>query len=276
MKKIYSGILFSAYLSITAQIGINTSNPDPSSTLEIFATNKGVSFPHIVLTDRNATSPISDPKESLLVYNTNENIVGGKGFYFWNGSKWDFVFNDLNHTLLQNLTKYYAGMNTNAQTFAYPADFYGNTNHVLNENITTNPTWTVFPELTQNIVVDRINNNALFTITGAVQANNDAGNGSVYASFGFFVDDKLVDIKPIDVELSLPCANKVFKIYGYTENLSVGNHTVKFAVRNRTSSQSNITVSYGGRNPSSSCNNTISNDEARISAITLLNQPFNF
>lgn len=276
MKKNYSIILIASFSLMSAQIGINTNNPDPSSTLGVVSANKGVLFPQVSLTNRNSAAPVTSPKESLIVYNTNSSIVGGKGFYFWNGTKWDFVFSDVNASLLQFLTKYYSGITTTTQTLNHPANFYGNANHNINETISANGTWTVFSELTQNIVIDRANNDAVFTFTGALQANNTTNTGSMYTSVGFFVDDVLVDVKPIDMKLSQPCAYKVFKIYGYKQNLTVGNHTVKFAVRNRTSDLANISVSYGGRNPSSTCNNTLSNDEARISAITLINQPFNF
>ncbi len=69
-------------------IGINTTGaiPDASSILDVSSSNKGMLIPRVSITDLNAVAPITGAIESLLVYNTN--ATTGKGFYFWNGTKW--------------------------------------------------------------------------------------------------------------------------------------------------------------------------------------------
>ena len=267
--------MLSSFL-MKAQVGINTENPNSSSTLDIFADNKGVSFPKIALTGRDDVATIPSPKTSLMVYNTNENVSGGKAYYFWNGTRWDFIFHDLNAELIQYAAKYYSFQNLTPYTFSSATQFYGDANHTKGETITANGTWTVLTEATTNISIERDVNNALFTITGMVEANNTSAGGSVLTTIGIFVNDILVDVKPFDLKLVDNCSFRTFKLYGYTENLPVGNHIVKFAVRNRTTGQSGISVTFGGRNPSTSCNNTISNDEARITGAIHISQPFNF
>jgi hypothetical protein len=76
----------------TTGVGINTTgaDPDPSSILDVSATDKGVLIPRVALTNVNTASPITSPANGLLVYNTNASVTGGfgTGFYFWGGSSW--------------------------------------------------------------------------------------------------------------------------------------------------------------------------------------------
>lgn len=71
-------------------VGVNTDTPDPSAILDIQSNNQGVSFPNVSLVNITVSNPVTNPVEGLVVYNTNENILGGcgKGFYYWNGTKW--------------------------------------------------------------------------------------------------------------------------------------------------------------------------------------------
>lgn len=79
-------------LNCTAQnnVGIGTLTPDPSSLLDLTATNKGLLIPRVSLTDVNIYAPITGaPVTSLLVYNTNAAMTGGGiGFWYWDGLKW--------------------------------------------------------------------------------------------------------------------------------------------------------------------------------------------
>ena len=93
----------------------------------------------------------------------------------------------------------------------------------------------------------------------------------------FFVDNKLVDIKPISIDFDQTCSFREFTIFAVTNNLTTGNHTIKIAIRNRTvtTSQNDLSITFGGKNPSSSCTN-ISDDEAKLSATIFINQPYEF
>lgn len=82
-------ILLSIGVNYGQNVGINTdgSAPDNNAMLDIKATNKGLLIPRVSITNLNAIAPIvGGGIESLLVYNTN--TTTGKGYYYWNGSKW--------------------------------------------------------------------------------------------------------------------------------------------------------------------------------------------
>ncbi len=81
-------ILFVAlfYLNATivnAQVGIGTTNPDPSSVLDISSTDGGVLVPRMTEADKNA---ITTPAQGLMVYQTD----GTSGFYYFDGS-WQLI-----------------------------------------------------------------------------------------------------------------------------------------------------------------------------------------
>ena len=68
-------------VTLTAQVGIGTTNPDTSSALDITSTTQGLLIPRMTLVQRNA---ITTPATSLLIYQTN----GLSGYYFYNGAAW--------------------------------------------------------------------------------------------------------------------------------------------------------------------------------------------
>lgn len=79
----------------TAQIGINTTNPDPASILDIAGSDKGLLVPRVSLTNLTSIAPITGGSpESLIIYNTNS--ATGKGFYYWSGSNWQSFSNGWN------------------------------------------------------------------------------------------------------------------------------------------------------------------------------------
>jgi hypothetical protein len=57
-------MLFSGVIA-QSQVGINTTDPDASSILDIYDTNKGVLIPSMTLTQRTA---ITSPANGLLVF----------------------------------------------------------------------------------------------------------------------------------------------------------------------------------------------------------------
>ncbi|WMW77968.1 hypothetical protein RF683_00555 [Flavobacterium sp. 20NA77.7] len=95
MKKVF---LSSLLLVITnwsfAQTGIGTTNPDASAKLEVSASNKGFLPPRVALTATNSASPITNPANGLMVFNT---VTAGTnpyqvvpGYYYWDatGQQW--------------------------------------------------------------------------------------------------------------------------------------------------------------------------------------------
>ncbi|PIF47116.1 hypothetical protein CLU96_4163 [Chryseobacterium sp. 52] len=70
MHKIISLVLVMAFCTITAQVGINTSSPDPSSVLDVTSTSKGVLLPRI-----SNLSSITNPATGLVIFDTNKKCI---------------------------------------------------------------------------------------------------------------------------------------------------------------------------------------------------------
>ncbi len=86
MKNHILKILLVLPLAIFSQAGIGTTTPNPSSILDVTATDKGVLVPRVAIANLNTAAPVTAPIESLLVYNTT--IATGVGFHYWDGAKW--------------------------------------------------------------------------------------------------------------------------------------------------------------------------------------------
>lgn len=71
---------------INAQVGINTSNPDPSAALDIQSTTGGLLIPRLTASEKNS---ITSPANGLLVYQT----TSPSGFYYFNGTTWTHFSN---------------------------------------------------------------------------------------------------------------------------------------------------------------------------------------
>lgn len=106
MKKIY---LFTIIILVQwnsfSQVGIGTTTPNASSSLDISSTSTGLLIPRVSLIDiSNGTAPVSAPATSLLVYNTNTAVTGGNGagYYFWNGSVWTKLFTAIDQNWTRN------------------------------------------------------------------------------------------------------------------------------------------------------------------------------
>lgn len=101
MAKFYITLHLFFCLSLSSltfgQVGVGTTNPDPSARLQVDAnpaTNaKGFLPPRVALTSSTATSnTISNPATGLMVYNTASAGTGTTtvtpGLYYYNGSSW--------------------------------------------------------------------------------------------------------------------------------------------------------------------------------------------
>ncbi|AZA76524.1 hypothetical protein EG347_02780 [Chryseobacterium sp. G0186] len=81
-----------------AQVGINTTTPNPSSVLEIVGGgNKGLLIPRIALTGSSDTVTIPSPANSLMIYNTATVNDVQPGYYYWSitAGRWAKVLDDL-------------------------------------------------------------------------------------------------------------------------------------------------------------------------------------
>ena len=80
-------VLFLFVSLAKAQVGIGTTTPDPSSQLEIVATDKGVLIPRITLENRPGSPGKATPVNGLLVYQVDND----PGFYYFEGTKWEKI-----------------------------------------------------------------------------------------------------------------------------------------------------------------------------------------
>lgn len=92
-------LLFSWFcITINAQVGIGTSNPDKSSILHLDVTSlpdgakKGFLGPKVALKSATDQTTISLPAVGLLVYNLGTGGLQTEGYHYWNGSEWR-IFN---------------------------------------------------------------------------------------------------------------------------------------------------------------------------------------
>lgn len=105
---------------MTAQTGIGTTTPDPSAKLEVASTNKGFLPPRVQLTAINSASPISNPANGLLVFNT---VTAGSnpfqvipGYYYWDGTGQQWVSLSTTVGNVQNQAIFRSTTNTAAVT----------------------------------------------------------------------------------------------------------------------------------------------------------------
>ena len=99
-----------AYVSTQAQVGVGTSTP--KAALDIQSTNAGVLIPRISLTNLNSAFPVENPNTNnnalevgTLIFNTNTTI--GRGFYYWDGSKWVAIQGNATNTDKNTLDQAY-------------------------------------------------------------------------------------------------------------------------------------------------------------------------
>ena len=90
-------LVFTCYFETShAQVGIGTSEPDPSSILHISSTDKGVLLPRVDLKNLWDKNTVDNPAEGLLVYNTNNDRAQNleRGLYCWDSNQWDKITNE--------------------------------------------------------------------------------------------------------------------------------------------------------------------------------------
>ncbi|NNM23734.1 MAG: hypothetical protein HKO54_09270 [Flavobacteriaceae bacterium] len=84
--------LISSFASVS-QVGIGTVTPNPSSVLEVSASDKGILIPKLALGNSSDTTldGVNLAATGLLIYNTNASTTGGSGvgYYYFNGSSWE-------------------------------------------------------------------------------------------------------------------------------------------------------------------------------------------
>jgi len=111
-----------AFNNLQAQIGIGTSNPHESSVLEINSDSKGILIPRIALEITTSATPVNNPENGLMVYNTKDTNDIVAGFYYWEDTQW-LKIQDKNDVSVVNTTTY-TGL-TNGDTTPVPPEGEG-------------------------------------------------------------------------------------------------------------------------------------------------------
>ena len=97
MKRIWCFLLMTQSLLLTAQVGINTSTPDPSAILDLSSTNQGFLPPRMTGAERDA---IVSPAAGLQVWCTNCGPNGETQVY--NGNVWTNMIGGTASAVLDN------------------------------------------------------------------------------------------------------------------------------------------------------------------------------
>lgn len=93
--KIYFFLVSLIPVVLNSQVGIGTPQPNPSTQLEIVATDRGVLLPQVSLTSSTDTQTITNGNvEGLLVFNTSTIADITPGYYYWNSTQWDRLDNE--------------------------------------------------------------------------------------------------------------------------------------------------------------------------------------
>ncbi|MBI6117359.1 hypothetical protein I6U49_11480, partial [Salegentibacter sp. F63223] len=139
MKKLLPLLFIFIGFSVSAQVGIGTDMPNPSSQLEIVANDKGLLIPQVALLNLTDESTITNGNvESLLVFNTSANQSMSPGYYYWYNGSWKRIAtsNDSTSNIPDNIVIW----NAENQEFVY-LDQAGdrisiNLDEIVNESIT--------------------------------------------------------------------------------------------------------------------------------------------
>jgi hypothetical protein len=234
-----------------AQVGIgsNVNSFDDSEILKILSVNQGVLLPNISINDLNNASPVTNPANSLIVYNTN--ITTGKGFYFWLNNKWNPYLNTT------NIYKYLRIIRTETLTSTSgvnDASQITGVSYDMGEAPTAHD-WQLIPGLTQQINLYSPQNTISITGSGIAQVNSATSDNTFMTySIGLFVDSKLAGVRNFLISGNDACLYNDYNVFFTVSNLSVGgNHLIELRETLRVSEVSTQSITFGGKH--SSCSN---------------------
>lgn len=159
-----------------SQVGVNTTTPDPSSMLDISATNKGVLVPRVSLT--NVTTTMLDGTNTaatgLLIWNTNAVTVGGNGvgFYFFNGTQWMPITQTIaGNTLDQSYDQGGAGVGRIINTTDGDVTLYGSDGLRIEKSSVENSS-------TSLSILTNVDGNFTNSISNSLNGNSGTGVGN--------------------------------------------------------------------------------------------------
>ncbi|KMQ61519.1 hypothetical protein ACM46_16030 [Chryseobacterium angstadtii] len=150
-------------ISASAQVGINTTTPDPSAVLDIKHSNKGLLIPRVSLKDNLDITTIPSPANGLIVYNLTtstgtSNRVMANNFYTFSSStnSWNLLVTDtVLNTAIEGLGVPQLEVVANVSTTGNDTSYVGSdlganirkiffTNEVFDRNSSYDPTISEF------------------------------------------------------------------------------------------------------------------------------------
>ena len=178
MKKILlTAIIAFAALTSTqtfAQQGFGTNTPDKSSAVDIVSTKRGLLIPRLDLTSTTSAGPVTNPAQSLLVYNKNTAADVTPGFYYWENNKWVRVMS----SNIAKTSSVIAGTTTNV-TSAVSANDTNNTEYKVEVNESALKLQNIGGNLNPNQIVTGTDKQVLVT---KVDSNGELVSGWVNPS----------------------------------------------------------------------------------------------
>lgn len=247
---------------LTAQIGITDNGSismDTSEILKIESSNKGVLLPNVQLTSLTDPDPITNPAETLFVYNANP--ITGQGFYTWRTNKWEPLVDSRNVYAYAGIVRTEIAVSTGAiqDTDTTGANSY---------NIGDSPgsTWKLIPGMSKTFDVFSPINNLSISVGGTVQTKSNAVQQAQSYSVAVFIDNRLAAVRNFILQGNTTCMYSDFNVFMTATNLSAASHTVEiretYRVDNANGDPQNNEggMVFGGKHPD--CTN-INNDMAR-------------
>lgn len=126
MKKNYLVIVGGLLSCIShAQLGINTI-PHESTIFDMSKSSKGFLLSKMELKTPQASEPVKEVKDGLIVYNSTKNNSLYETYYVWNNNKWEPVFNEQRAVAEFTSTGIHAsalGYNPNGEGNSAPDEF---------------------------------------------------------------------------------------------------------------------------------------------------------
>jgi hypothetical protein len=168
-------LLFLIITNITAQVGINNSNPHESAALDITSTTGGLLIPRMTNAER---LNISEPTAGLQVFVTD---FDGGVFMFYDGTKWGTLSFTKTNPNAPNIVNATAGNGFTTVSYTAPSSDGGSA--ITSYTATSNPgdiTGTLTQSGSGNITVPGLTNGTTYTFT--VTATNAIGTSAASAA----------------------------------------------------------------------------------------------
>lgn len=233
-----------------AQVGIgeNVTTFDDSEALKVVSSNKGVLLPNVSIPNLSNAAPVTNPANSLIVYNTNTNT--GKGFYYWSNNKWNPFLNTTNIYKYLGIVRSESSVSTSGVNDSTPIT---GVSYTLGEAPSAHE-WQLIPGLSKTIALYSNQNTVSVSGSGLVQVNSQASDNTFMSySVALFVDSQLAGVRNFLINGKSSCLYNDFNVYFNVSNLSIGNHNIELRETLRVTEVTSQSITFGSKH--SACSN---------------------